>query len=69
MPKRRADEDDDDPEWAHHLGHFQQGSINTLWDKDPRGKPAEKAIPSIGFRLRKARSSADRIRRKHAKAK
>jgi hypothetical protein len=32
MPKRRADDDPDldDPEWAHHLGHFAQGSITEL---------------------------------------
>jgi hypothetical protein len=69
MAKRKgADFDPDyDPEAANHAGEMMQGSINTLWDKEPVGKPAVKDVPSIGFRLRKARSSADRVRRRIAR--
>jgi hypothetical protein len=59
MPKRRADDDDEwnnDPEVAHHLGHFAQGSITELRTKDPRDKTFEKrshydGSGKIGFDL------------------
>jgi hypothetical protein len=49
MPKRRSDDDDADPEWAWHLGHFGMGHISQLSDKDPPGKPYEPFRGPLGF--------------------
>jgi hypothetical protein len=53
----KADEDDDDPEWAHHLGHFMQGSITELRTRDNNDTRFEKrshydGTGKMGFDLR-----------------
>jgi hypothetical protein len=71
MPKkRRADEDDDDPEYAHHLGQFAMGDVTQLTDKayeEGQARPRNYQDTNIGFHLTPAKSSADRIRRRKRK--
>jgi hypothetical protein len=50
--KRRADDDDNDPEWAHHLGHFLNGDITQLTDKayeEGQARPRNYQDTAIGF--------------------
>jgi hypothetical protein len=48
MPRRRAD-DDDDESWADiHLGEAAMGSITELRTADPKGKPYERKVV-MGF--------------------
>jgi hypothetical protein len=49
MPKRRADDDDNDPEWVWNTASFAMGHLSQLTDKDPPGKPYEPMRGPLGF--------------------
>jgi hypothetical protein len=72
MPKRRADDapEPKDPEEAGHAGEMMQGYISQLTDKayeEGQARPRNYQDTGIGFRLWKARSSADRVRKRKRK--
>lgn len=66
-PRRKADEDDNDPEWAWHLGHFATGHISQLREKETRGAPFEtnpQAMKTIGFDITPGQTRRRRRKKK-----
>lgn len=64
MPKRRADDDDNDPEWVWSTAGFALGHIAQLNDKDPPGKPYEPVRGPLGFDITPGQTLKRKRRRK-----
>ena len=64
MGKRRADDDDSDPEWVWSTAGFALGHIGQLSEKEPVGTPYEKKRGPLGFDITPGQTKKKRRRKR-----